>query len=119
MAQAILPVLLCGIVCGLRRQKLILDSDDLARLDGLDTREAGGHKRQQVLQAIGPGMENDNCNLAGAAFSRVWFLRGWVFPFSYFLREGRPPFIDTLVNENAHLGTRKQEVLCFFESGNG
>jgi len=51
-----------------KREELTLDSDDLARLNRFDVREARGHERQQVFQAVRLRMENDNCDLADVRF---------------------------------------------------
>src|SRR5712671_1838952 len=41
---------------------LFFDSDDLARLDGLEASEANGHERNEVFQEDGFTTENNDCN---------------------------------------------------------
>ena len=52
----------------IRKQKarldLALDANDLARLNGFDAREAGGHEGQEVFETVGLRLKNDNCQLS-------------------------------------------------------
>jgi hypothetical protein len=41
------------------------DAHDLTRLNGFDMRQASGHERQEVFQAVQLREENNNCNLSG------------------------------------------------------
>src|SRR5260370_67217 len=125
---------------------LILDPNDLTRLNGCDAREASGRQWQQVFQTIRPGTENDNCDLAGSQILLVFdtLVHGKEdIEFACF-RSGKKvavlqsressvtgrlamvtgqrvaeSLIDTLVDQNAHLGTREQKLFCFFESSDG
>ena len=45
---------------------LVLDCDDLPRLNGLDAREASGDEWQQVFQTVRLRMENDDGDLSGS-----------------------------------------------------
>jgi hypothetical protein len=105
-------------------------------------REASGYVRQQVFQTVRLRVKNDYCDIStgqillvfdtlihgkenvefgcfrgdkevailqsseSGATGRLAIVTGQLIPES---------LVDALLNQNAHLGTRKQEVLCFFE----
>ena len=45
---------------------LVLDPNDLARLNGFDVREADGHVWQEVFQTVRLRMENDYCDTSAS-----------------------------------------------------
>jgi hypothetical protein len=116
----------------------------LTRLQGLELNKASGNQRQQVAEAIRPRPEDDNrdapsaqalfkfespingkehikfrgfrCGKQGAVFqsceagvaSSHDFVAG---------KQISHPFVNTFINQDAHLGACGQELAGFFQSG--
>jgi len=127
-------------------QRSRADSHDLARLNGIEVRQAGGDVDQQVFQAVGVRTKNENCDgsadkillvfdalIHGEENIEFGDLRGGkkiavlksgessiTSGLALMTGEGvAETLIDAFVNENAHLGTREQQVFRFFEGGEG
>lgn len=121
-----------------------VDTYDLARLNGIDVRQAGGDMDQQVFEAVGGGTKNENGDGSASKILLVFdaLIHGneniEVGNFSggkkiAILKSGEPSvtsslaivagkgvaetLVDAFVDKNAHLGTREQQVFRFFEGG--
>lgn len=126
--------------------QLTRDSDDLPGTNRLEARETSGGEWQQVFQAIRLRAENHDGDLAGGQILLIFdalihgeedveFGRFRCFEEVAIFQPGESgvpnclalvtwervseTLVDTLVDQDEHLGTREQKVFCFFESGDG
>ena len=124
----------------------VFDSDDLARLDGLEVSEAHGHERNEVFQEDGFTTENNDRNFPMSEVLLVFKsaihsqenveLRGLGCGQELTVlksREASIPggltfvpgeivaqsFAHTLVEEDAHSCLGRQQLLSFFQRGDG
>lgn len=124
----------------------VFDSDDLARLDGLEVSEANGHERNEVFQEDGFTTENNDRNFPMSEILLVFKsaihsqenveLRGLGCGQELTVlksREASIPggltfvpgeivaqsFAHTLVEEDAHSCLGRQQLLSFFQCGDG
>jgi hypothetical protein len=126
--------------------QLTRDSDDLPGTNGFEVRETSGCEWQQVFQTIRLRAENDDGNLAGGqillifdalihAEEDVEFGSFRCFEEVAIFQPGKSgvpdclalvtrqrvseTLVDTLVDQDEHLGVREQKLFCFFQSGDG
>jgi hypothetical protein len=118
----------------------------LARSNSIDLRETLRQERQQIFKAIRFGTQNHDRNFSASQILLVldtlihgeeniesgWFRRRQKFAIPHPSQSGitsslavvgweriPKPLIETFVEQNAHLGARKQEMLGLFERREG